>query len=205
MAANSLRRASTTISPSLSFSGFSTRVSSVANRAQRARALAAKIYRDSLTQLLVHDEIKKQLAVQLSAARRRKSELSYVILDLDNFKQVNDQHGHLTGDQVIKSLVNLLRRSFRRNDILGRYGGEEFVAIMQDTDVADAAIVLERVRYEFSQISHRSERTGEKFFVTFSAGISSYPDHQQPEELQSSADQAMYTAKETGRNKIHLA
>jgi len=180
-------------------------VSSVANRAQRARALAAKIYRDSLTQLLVHDEIKRQLAVQVSAARRRKSELSYVILDLDNFKQVNDKHGHLTGDQVIKSLVNLLRRSFRRNDILGRYGGEEFVAIMQDTNIADAAIVLERVRYEFSQTSHKSETTGEQFFVTFSAGISSFPVHQQPEELQSSADKAMYAAKEAGRNKVNLA
>lgn len=180
-------------------------VSAVANRAQRARALTAKIYRDSLTQLLVHDEIKKQLAIQIIAAQRRTAQLSYVILDLDNFKQINDKHGHLTGDKVIKSLVSLLRRSFRRNDILGRYGGEEFVAIMQDASLADAEIVLERVRHEFSQISHQSEVSGEQFFTTFSAGISDYPRHSNPDELQSSADLAMYAAKKSGRNKVNLA
>jgi diguanylate cyclase (GGDEF)-like protein len=179
-------------------------VSAVANRAQRARALATKIYRDSLTQLLVHDEIKKQLAIQISAAQRRGTELSYIILDLDNFKQINDTYGHLTGDQVIKSLASLLRRSFRRDDILGRYGGEEFVAIMQDTSMADAAIVVERVRDEFSQIGHSSEIDGELFYATFSAGISSYPNFVEPEALQSSADRAMYGAKKSGRNKINL-
>ncbi len=180
-------------------------VSAVANRAQRARALDAKIYRDSLTQLLVHDEIKKQLAIQVSAAERGSVELSYAILDLDNFKQINDTHGHLTGDQVIKTLVSLLRRNFRRSDILGRYGGEEFVVIMLNTGLADAAIVLDRVRYEFSQIGHRSEVDDEQFFTTFSAGISHFPKYQEPEELQSSADKAMYAAKNAGRNKISLA
>lgn len=180
-------------------------VSAVANRAQRARAQEAKIYRDSLTQLLVHDEIKKQLAIQLSAAQRRASELCYAILDLDNFKQINDTHGHLTGDQVIKSLVGLLRRSFRRSDILGRYGGEEFVVIMQDTKLVDAATVLDRMRDEFSQISHRSEIDGSPFFATFSAGISSYPIYQEPEELQASADRAMYVAKNSGRNRVNVA
>jgi diguanylate cyclase (GGDEF)-like protein len=180
-------------------------VSAVANRAQRARALDARIYRDSLTQLLVHDEINKQLAIQLSATQRRARDLSYVILDLDDFKKINDTHGHLTGDQVIKSLVSLLRRRFRRSDILGRYGDEEFVIIMPETSLADAAFVLDSVRREFSQIGHRSEIDGEQFFTTFSAGISSYPDHDEAEELQSSADRAMYAAKEAGRNKINLA
>ncbi len=180
-------------------------VSAVANRAHRARAMGAKLFRDSLTQLLVHDEIEKQLEAQLAAADRHATELSYVMLDLDNFKQVNDTHGHLTGDQVIKSLVSLLRRSFRRNDILGRFGGDEFVAIMVDTSLADAAIVLERVRDEFSKIPHRSDIDGEHFFATISAGISNYPKHMDPEDIQSSADRALYAAKKSGRNKIKLA
>jgi len=180
-------------------------VSAVANRAQRARALEAKIYRDSLTQLLVHDEIKRQLAIQLSFAQRRARELVYVILDLDNFKQINDTRGHLTGDQVIKSLVSLLRRRFRRSDILGRYGGEEFVIIMPETSLTDAAIVLDRVRVEFSKTSHMSTMDGEQFFVTFSAGISSYPNYEEPDDLQSSADRAMYAAKDAGRNQINFA
>ncbi len=180
-------------------------VSAVANRAYRARALSAKIIRDSLTQLLVHDEIRRQLEAQISAADRHKMELSYVLLDLDNFKEINDTHGHLTGDQVIMSLVGLLRRSFRRSDILGRYGGDEFVVIMQDTSPSDAAIVLERVRNEFSHIQHKSESGEGFFFATISVGISNYPNYTEPEELQSSADQAMYAAKKSGRNKISLA
>lgn len=180
-------------------------VSVVANRAQRARALEAMIYRDSLTHLLAHNEIKKQLAVELSTAQRRASELSYVILNLDQFKKINDTHGHLTGDQVIKSLASLLRRSFRSSDILGRYGGDEFVVIMQDTSLAEAAVVLNRTRNEFSQICHRSEIDGEQFFTTFSAGISSFPNYAEQTELQSRAEQAMYAAKKSGRNKIKLA
>jgi len=180
-------------------------VSAVANRAHRARALGAKIYRDSLTQLLVHDEIKKQLDAQLSAAERHATELSYAILDLDDFKQVNDTHGHLTGDQVIKALVSLLRRSFRRSDILGRYGGDEFVVIMPNTRLADAATVLDRVRNDFSKVPHRSEIDDGQFFATISVGISNFPKYTEPEELQSSADQALYAAKKSGRNKVNLA
>jgi len=180
-------------------------VSAVANRAHRARALGAKMFRDSLTQLLVHDEIQKQLEVQLAAADRHATELSYVMLDLDNFKHVNDTYGHLTGDQVIKSLVSLLRRSFRRTDILGRFGGDEFVAIMVNTNLADAAVVLDRVRHEFSKIPHRSDNDGEDFFATISVGISNYPKYMEPEDVQSSADRALYAAKKAGRNRVKLA
>jgi diguanylate cyclase (GGDEF)-like protein len=180
-------------------------VSAVANRAQRARALGTKIYRDSLTQLLVHDEIKNQLADQLNAAQRRSRELCYVILDLDHFKQINDTYGHLSGDHVIKSIASLLRRSFRRSDVLGRYGGEEFVVIMQDTQLADAVIVLDKVRQEFSQIRHRSESDGRLFTTTFSAGISSFPMFKSADELQVNADRALYEAKDSGRNRVMIA
>lgn len=180
-------------------------ISAVANRAQRARAATAKMSRDSLTRLLVHNEIKNKLADELSLAVRHSRNLCYLILDLDKFKEVNDTHGHLTGDNVIKSLAGLLRRSFRRSDVLGRYGGEEFVVIMPETSAEDAAIVLDRVRQEFSEISHRSELGHEAFFTTFSAGISCYPDFTDSNELQTRADLALYEAKNTGRNKICLA
>ena len=180
-------------------------VSAVANRAQRARALGSKIYRDSLTLLLVHDEIKSQLAAQVKTAQRQSRELCYVILDLDHFKQVNDTHGHLTGDQVIKSMASTLRRTFRRSDVLGRYGGEEFVVIMPETSLKIGLSVMERVLYDFSHISHRSEVDGEEFFVTFSAGISSFPSIRVPEELQQKADLALYEAKKSGRNRTCVA
>lgn len=180
-------------------------ISAVANRAQRARATTAKMSRDSLTHLLVHNEIKKQLADELSLAVRHKRNLCYLILDLDNFKVTNDTYGHLTGDHVIKSLASLLRRSFRRSDVLGRYGGEEFVVIMPETTAEDAVLVLDRVRKEFSEISHRSEIGDETFFATFSAGVSCFPDFQDINSIQTSADRALYDAKATGRNRICLA
>lgn len=180
-------------------------VSAVANRAQRARGLESRMYRDSLTHLLVHDEIKNQLANLLNTVQRKSSGLCYALLDLDHFKRVNDTHGHLTGDLVLKAMASLLRRSFRRSDVLGRYGGEEFVVILPDTSIVDAAAVLDKVRIEFSRIGHRSEVSGEEFFVTLSAGLSDFPQFREVEELQASADKALYDAKAGGRNRICIA
>ena len=141
----------------------------------------------------------------ISNAARYNRNLSYIILDIDHFKQVNDQYGHLTGDHVIKSLSSLLRRSFRRSDIIGCYGGEEFVVIMQDATPADARIVINNVREAFASMSHVSEADGERFSCTFSAGIASFPRYQEDQLLQSYADKALYDAKHAGRNQVIIA
>ena len=130
--------------------------------------------------------------------------MCYVILDLDNFKSINDTHGHLTGDKVIKSLASMLRRSFRRSDVVGRYGGEEFVVIMQDTKIDAAVVVMNRVREEFSRFVHFSDDDGSEFSTTFSAGMSSFPQFSTAEEIQAQADRALYSAKNAGRNKVSV-
>lgn len=180
-------------------------ISAVENRARRAREMGAKITRDSLTHLLVHGEITNQLIDMLSSAQRYSKDLCYVILDLDNFKKINDSYGHLTGDKVIKSLAGMLRRSFRRSDVIGRYGGEEFVVIMQDTTVEAAIIVMNRVRAEFANFPHFSDDDGSEFFTTFSAGMSGFPQFRTVEDIQAHADRALYSAKNAGRNKVFVA
>jgi diguanylate cyclase (GGDEF)-like protein len=180
-------------------------ISAVENRARRAREMGAKITRDSLTHLLVHGEITNQLIDMLSSAQRYSKDLCYVILDLDNFKKINDSYGHLTGDKVIKSLAGMLRRSFRRSDVIGRYGGEEFVVIMQDTAVEAAIIVMNRVRAEFANFPHFSDDDGSEFFTTFSAGMSGFPQFRTVEDIQAHADRALYSAKNAGRNKVFVA
>lgn len=176
-------------------------VAAVANRAERARALRRKVYRDSLTHLLVHDEIRNQLTNMVSSARRHGRPLAYAMIDVDHFKRINDTHGHATGDQVLKNMAGLLRRSFRRGDVLGRYGGEEFVVILQDTQLDDAIRVVERLREEFAALPHRPESGDAEFSVTFSAGVSAYPEFETATELQNRADLALYRAKELGRNR----
>ncbi|MDG1204409.1 MAG: diguanylate cyclase [Pseudomonadales bacterium] len=180
-------------------------ISAVENRAFRARQMAVKITRDSLTHLLVHGEITNQLIDMLFSAQRYSRDLCYVILDLDNFKNINDTYGHLTGDKVIKSLAGMLRRSFRRSDIVGRYGGEEFVVIMQDTKIDAAMVVMNRVREEFSRFVHFSDDDGSEFITTFSAGLSSFPQFSTVEKIQAQADRALYSAKNEGRNKVSMA
>lgn len=180
-------------------------IAAVANRAERARALRRKVHRDSLTHLLVHDEIRNQLVNQLATARRYGRPLSYAMIDVDFFKRINDSYGHATGDHVLKNMAALLRRSFRRGDVLGRYGGEEFVIILQDTGLDDAVLVIERLREEFGALRHRAESGEEEFSVTFSAGVSAYPEFETATDIQNKADHALYRAKERGRNRVERA
>ncbi|HSG91453.1 MAG TPA: diguanylate cyclase [Pseudomonadales bacterium] len=180
-------------------------VSAVANRAERARSLRRKVFRDSLTHLLVHEEIRTQLVNQLVTSRRHARPLAYAMIDIDRFKLINDSYGHASGDHVLKDMAGLLRRSFRRGDIVGRYGGEEFVVIMQDTPLEVAVRVVDRLREEFARMTHRSERDGERFVATFSAGISAYPDFDTAAQLQNQADHALYRAKDSGRNRVVVA
>ena len=122
------------------------------------------------------------------------------MIDLDHFKLVNDEHGHMTGDRVLKSLSRLLQDRLRRTDIIGRYGGEEFAVILLNTDVENAHQIMDKIRESFSQIRQISSESD--FYVTFSCGIAAFPQIKNASELNAAADQALYKAKETGRNRI---
>ena len=175
-------------------------VTTIMSRAQRARQLAELMTRDSLTGLLKHTEIKERLGHEYSRAGRNKSVVSVAMLDIDKFKRVNDTYGHQTGDVVIATLAHLLRRGLRATDILGRYGGEEYLVVLPDTDAKNAAIKLNLLRQEFEKVEFRHKN--EVFTVSFSGGICQSDKVKNIDEFLEQADLALYRAKERGRNQI---
>ena len=178
-------------------------ISSIKARAERARLLSTMISRDSMTGLANHTKIKEMLDDEFERASRNKQPLSFAMLDIDNFKNVNDTYGHWTGDTVIKSLAQVLRQRLRRSDIIGRYGGEEFAIVLSNTDGETAVKVLDEIRAGFAEVVQRSDKT--EFHTTFSCGIASFPGIESPAELNKRADEALYEAKHSGKNKVCLA
>ena len=177
-------------------------IATVFARAQRARLLSNALSRDSLTGLLKHADIKEQVAIEQERAQRNGKPASVVMLDIDHFKQVNDSHGHAIGDNVIRALANLLRQRLRRIDSLGRYGGEEFMAVLPDCSGEQAVRILDEIRQQFSAIRFSGEHS--EFGVTLSAGIAC-AQGQSADQLMELADRALYLAKHSGRNQVRLA
>ncbi|MCQ4280616.1 diguanylate cyclase [Pseudomonas stutzeri] len=175
----------------------------VFSRVQRARSLSMALSRDSLTGLLKHADIKEQVALEVERAQRSGKPTSVVMLDLDHFKQVNDQYGHAAGDNVIRSLANLMRQRLRRIDSIGRYGGEEFVAVLPDCPAEQAKRIFDEIRLRFAALSfHAGAHT---FSVSLSAGISETDGHSSAGAMLELADQALYAAKHNGRNQVQIA
>ncbi|RGP53321.1 diguanylate cyclase [Pseudomonas abyssi] len=179
----------------------STLLTTVYARAQRARMVSDALARDSLTGLLKHADIKEQLELEAERAKRSHAPVSVAMIDIDHFKNVNDSYGHACGDNVIRALSNMLRQRLRKVDRLGRYGGEEFVAVLPGCNSDDAYQLLESIREAFNALQFSSG--GQQFHCSFSAGISACEaDAWADEELLERADRALYRAKQSGRNRL---
>ncbi|MCA1930984.1 diguanylate cyclase [Rheinheimera sp.] len=171
-------------------------------RAQRARQLAEMMTKDSLTGLLQHSRVKERLSHELQRSERTGEPLSVVMLDIDHFKKVNDNYGHLIGDQVISSLANLLKQQLRKTDIIGRYGGEEFLLILADCDQQQAFTLVEQLRQSFASLPFSFDYAN--FHCTFSAGICQAKATVDTDQLIDQADKALYSSKHAGRNQTQL-
>lgn len=178
-------------------------VASVKARAARARKLGELMSQDSLTGLLKHASIKDRLVQEMDRANRQGRLLTAVMVDIDFFKKINDRWGHPVGDQVIKTLGHLLRQRLRRQDSVGRYGGEEFVAVLPECSEEAALRLLEDIRQRFGALEFSAQ--GQVFAVTLSAGIASSEHFRNPADLLAAADAALYEAKHGGRNQVRLA
>lgn len=178
-------------------------LAAVHNRLIRSHMLRLRMMRDSLTNLYNHTMIYHQLEREIRIAERYHHDLSIVLFDIDHFKKINDVYGHQVGDQILKSLSVFLHTNFRKTDIIGRYGGEEFLVILPCTNGKDAVNLVERIRQLFSHIPHIIG--DKKIFVTLSGGITSYSNAKNSTELIKAADDALYQAKKQGRNRIVLS
>lgn len=137
----------------------------------------------------------------ISWSKRKNERLSFLMLDIDHFKKINDQYGHTAGDEILKQLAELLKSTCRTFDIISRNGGEEFSVILQDTPLSHAKEVAERIRVAVENFDFFIKN--QNIHITISIGCSSYPDNtQNPDELMSFADKALYKAKESGRNMV---
>ena len=178
-------------------------VSAVTSRIERYRQLRALMVRDSLTGTLNHTTIKELLNQELSRARRQKTDLCFVMIDLDHFKSVNDAYGHAAGDRVLRSLAHLLIKRLRHHDTVGRYGGEEFSVVLPATTGPMALKIMDELRADFTNVLHQSSDAG--FSVTFSCGIADFPRLTTLGQISEAADKALYQAKQNGRNRVVLA
>lgn len=155
---------------------------------------------DALTNIGNRRYFESRLASELSYAKRHGSELSVVIFDIDHFKRVNDTHGHLVGDNVIRHVARIAREELRSEDVLARYGGEEFVALLRHTDLKGAVCVADRIRATVAVLPIGAERVS----VTVSGGCASLAEREPSDgaALLARADERLYLAKSGGRNRV---
>jgi diguanylate cyclase (GGDEF)-like protein len=159
---------------------------------------------DGLTGAINHNTTVSLLQHSLERGRRESQPVSFVMLDLDHFKRVNDQHGHVIGDQVLRAVAACARARLRGSDVLGRLGGEEFGLVLPATGVTGARHLAEQVRLAVEALELKGDG-GKPLRVTLSAGVAEAARSDTPETLMHLADKALYQAKQKGRNRVIVA
>lgn len=173
---------------------------------EQAIKLAEQARLDPLTGVTNRRHMETQLELEFSRATHGHHPLSLAFIDLDDFKKINDRHGHITGDQVLKAFAGQLATQLRETDTVARFGGEEFVVIFPSTDEEMAAVIIRRVLDLISQIPV-ANADGAPLYVTFSAGIACHGGKEHfdsAEELLRAADDALYRSKHLGRNRVQM-
>ena len=152
--------------------------------------------------LMRHLESKKFACDESLLANNRANEtFSILMCDLDRFKRINDSYGHLTGDSVLKVVANMLQNQLREQDLIARFGGEEFVVVLPELSISEAITVAERIRIACSKLDISADN-GEKIITTISIGVTQYQHQEAVLAMFERVDDLLYTAKKEGRNKV---
>lgn len=172
-------------------------------RGRHAEKLNRLSITDGLTGIYNHRYLQENLKHEIERSHRYVTPLTCLMIDIDDFKKINDQHGHPFGDEVLKTIAGLISRAVRRTDEVGRYGGEEFLVIMPQTTTEAAQPLAERILKTVADCTFASE--GDTVSVTVSIGLATYPfpkdNSLSKTSLLSAADQALYRAKQAGKNR----
>lgn len=164
-------------------------------RQQSAKLMSfTEVNTDPLTGIKNRRGMNDAFAAQIALFARYHTPFSVAIFDIDNFKKINDEHGHLHGDRILQEFAKVMGDSIRETDILARYGGEEFVILLPETDLAGASVICERLREIIQQ----------ELPVGVSGGLTAYSAEESQEMILARADFALYEAKKAGRNRIYI-
>ena len=175
-------------------------------RVALAEALAenrALAMRDELTGLYNRRAMVELIQLECRRRRRGQGTLLFAMIDVDHFKRVNDHHGHAMGDHVLRVFADALRANVRETDVLARWGGDEFLLLLSDIEPRSAQTLLERTREAIAALPVPNAPPGLR--LSMSAGLALHLPHSSPQETLERADQALYAAKDQGRNRVALA
>jgi len=179
---------------------YATRVRDLENELARVSDL---VKTDQLTQVLNRRGFDEAIGIEVARAQRQDSALCLAMMDIDNFKRLNDAHGHQVGDQALIHLMQVVRQVIRPTDIVARLGGEEFVVLLPRTFLDEAVAVMARLQRQLTREFFLDRE--EKLFITFSAGVAEFKIGETREEVLERADRALYEAKRQGKNRVVAA
>jgi len=165
---------------------------------EKSNLLEYQASHDTLTGLFNRNKFNSLLGKEIRRSSRYRNNLSLILFDIDFFKIVNDEYGHQIGDEVLKEIAKLITQNVREHDTIVRWGGEEFLLLLPETDLKGASIVAEKIRITI----YKQSLTKFKLNITASFGVSILKDDDTEESFISRSDEALYEAKETGRNKV---
>jgi diguanylate cyclase (GGDEF)-like protein len=178
----------------------STLTSSIIDLKQEEQRLSSRAKQDTLTKAASREYLLAVLQNELDLTGKRTVPSCIAIIDLDHFKKVNDSYGHLVGDEVLKGVVGRIKSRMRNLDLIGRYGGEEFVLIFPATDLSKAVDIVERIRQHVESTPFHVDEFS--IPVTISAGVTTAVKEDSIDEIIMRADQLLYQAKNEGRNRV---
>jgi diguanylate cyclase len=165
--------------------------------------MCEKVHEDHLTGILNRRGLDNAFEKEAFRALRSQCPLCFALLDIDNFKQLNDTHGHKVGDDALVYLVESIKNTTRPDDIVSRYGGEEFAILLPNTELEEAVHVLSRIRRNLTKRFFLHENN--RLLITFSAGVAQFKLHETQENIFKRVDEALYRAKKDGKNRILTA
>jgi diguanylate cyclase (GGDEF)-like protein/PAS domain S-box-containing protein len=174
----------------------------ISDRKRMEAKLEKMAHTDILTGLPNRRRFLELLSDELARCQRYGNKVSIMELDLDHFKRVNDRYGHAAGDETLRQFASLVRGRLRQNDFAGRFGGEEFMLALPETEAAEARLVAERIRRDLEARTVTID--GVSFNVTVSIGLAEYISDETPEECLKRVDAALYRAKQKGRNRVEM-
>ena len=175
-------------------------ISTVTVLAERMKIIRSFMVRDSMTGLFNYAATKEALDKAIKQAQSQPETVCFAMIDLDHFKEINDNYGHEAGDRVLMALARLLMQRLRKSDVVGRTGGEEFAVVLPASTIQEAGHLLQKILESFATISFPAGDSA--FNSTFSCGVASLDKYDTAEKLYKAADEALYLAKQEGRNRV---